>query len=113
MANLESPMDIYKIDPTKSAFLDGFRTAGWRHPIMHLMTAIGAWGGFPDPPAWWDDLIAVHPLMKWFMLAILCFQGGDEQDFQMALEFTVLLYIGYHGGNHLYKMVKGKGKKKK
>lgn len=95
-----------------SALLEGLGSDGIKNIIMHTMTAIGAWGGFPDPPIWWNDFMKLSPIMPWVMMAILCFQGGDEQDFQMSIEYTILLYFLYYGSNHLYKMYK-KSKKKK
>ena len=95
-------MDIFKIDFKKIHLFDEFKTEGWRHIFIHLCTAIGAWGGYPTPPVWWEDLVNSHELVKWFLLAVLIFQGGDEQELQMALEFTALFYLAYHFSNKLY-----------
>ena len=40
-----------------SALLEGLGSEGIKNIIMHTMTAIGAWGGFPDPPVWWNDFM--------------------------------------------------------
>ncbi len=105
-------LELFAIRP-ESALLGGYVEVGIKNVIMHTMTAIGAWGGFPDPPAWWNDMMKLHPMMKWVMLGVLCFQGGDEQDFQMAIEYTILLYFAYHASNHAYKAWKKSKKSKK
>ena len=106
---LEGFDSLFKIRPTSVLFLEKNNDV-LKNIIMHSMTAIGAWGGFPDAPMWWNDMMKLSPYMPWVMMCILCFQGGDEQDFQVAIEYTILLYFVYHGSNHAYKMVK-KGKK--
>lgn len=103
--------DVFKVHGS-SALWSGMAEVGVKNFIMHTMTAIGAWGGFPDAPLWWNDMMKASPFMPWVMMGILCFQGGDEQDFQMAIEYTIVLYFLYHGGNHLYKSVKKSRKKK-
>ena len=95
-------MDIFKLDFNRIHLLEEFKTAGMRHIFIHLCTAIGAWGGYPTPPLWWQDFVNSHELVKWFLLAVLIFQGGDEQEFQMAIEFTILFYLAYHFSNKLY-----------
>ena len=96
-------MDIFRFDLSKSHLFEEFKTLGWRHIFIHFCTAIGAWGGFPEPPLWWEKFVNSHELVKWFLLSILIFQGGDEQELQMALEFTLLFYLLYHASNHIYK----------
>jgi len=95
--------DPFKLDFTKIHILEDLKSSGLKHIFIHLCTAIGAWGGYPDPPAWWADLVNSHELVKWFLLVVLIFQGGDKQELQMALEFTVLFYLVYHFTNHFYK----------
>ena len=48
--------DVFKIH-TSSALWGGLAEVGVKNFIMHTMTAIGAWGGFPDPPLWWNDMM--------------------------------------------------------
>ena len=61
--------------------------------ILNLCTAIGAWGGFPDPPPFFTAAVNKFPLLKWVLLTVLIYQGGGEQDFQLAVEITVAIYI--------------------
>jgi hypothetical protein len=108
---IQDSLKLFRLRP-QSALLAGLGKEGVKNFIMHTMTAIGAWGGFPDAPLWWNDMMKLTPYMPWVMMCVLCFQGGDEQDFQMSIEYTIVLYFIYHGTNHLYKMAK-KSKKKK
>lgn len=64
--------------------------------ILNLCTAIGAWGGFPDAPAIFTRTIESYPMLKWVLLCVLIFQGGGEQDFQLAVELTVIIYFIYN-----------------
>lgn len=104
MSNID--LDPFKIDFSKIIFLQDINTKGLKHFLIHLCTAIGAWGGYPSPPVWWSDLVNSHEIVKWFLLTVLIFQGGDDQNLQMAIEFTVMFYVLYKFSNHFYKMVK-------
>ena len=64
--------------------------------LLNLCTAIGAWGGFPDAPAIFTRTIESYPMLKWVLLCVLIFQGGGEQDFQLAVELTVIIYFIYN-----------------
>ena len=61
--------------------------------ILNLATAIGYMGGFPDPPKQFVELVNRYPLLKWVMVTLLIYQGGGEQDIQIAIELTVVLYL--------------------
>ena len=64
--------------------------------LLNLCTAIGAWGGFPDAPAIFTRTVDTYPMLKWVLLCVLIFQGGGEQDFQLAVELTVIIYFIYN-----------------
>ncbi|SVD55625.1 uncharacterized protein METZ01_LOCUS408479 [marine metagenome] len=64
--------------------------------LLNLCTAIGAWGGFPDAPAIFTRTVESYPMLKWVLLCVLIFQGGGEQDFQLAVELTVIIYFIYN-----------------
>ncbi len=64
--------------------------------LLNLCTAIGAWGGFPDAPAIFTRTVDTYPMLKWILLCVLIFQGGGEQDFQLAVELTVIIYFIYN-----------------
>ena len=64
--------------------------------ILNLCTAIGAWGGFPDAPAIFTRTVESYPMLKWVLLSVLIYQGGGEQDFQLAVELTVIIFFVYN-----------------
>lgn len=59
--------------------------------ILPLTTGLGAFGGFPDPPAIFKKLQA-NELFKWLLVAILIWQGGGQQNIQVSLIVTALLF---------------------
>ena len=59
--------------------------------ILPLATAMGAWGGFPEPPAIFRQL-SQNKIVQYLMVALLVWQGGGEQDFQMALVVAALIF---------------------
>jgi hypothetical protein len=64
--------------------------------VLNICTAIGAFGGMPDPPKFFTFFVDNIPGFKWLMTIILIYQGGGEQDIllamQIALGFFVLKY---------------------
>ena len=60
--------------------------------ILPIVTAIGAFGGFPQPPKVFGRLIKYEPV-QYFLLFCLIWQGGAEQDWKLALKVTLVLYI--------------------
>jgi len=75
-------------DILKLLKIDNSRTV-----ILNICTAIGAYGGFPAPPAIFNRTIAAYPVLKWILLAALIYQGGGEQDIQLAIELTIIIYF--------------------
>lgn len=61
----------------------------WLHPIA---TVLGAWGGFPKPPKIFLELTKFE-LVRWFLVFILAYQGGAEEDIRQALIITVIFYL--------------------
>ena len=86
---------IYKTMVT-SNLLKYFRFYDSRTIILNLCTAIGAFGGFPDAPAIFTRTLQSYPMLKWVLLSVLIYQGGGEQDYQLALELTVIIYFVYN-----------------
>jgi len=64
--------------------------------ILNLCTAIGAWGGFPDAPAIFTRTVDTYPILRWVLLSVLIYQGGGAQDYQLAVELTVIIYFIYN-----------------
>lgn len=60
---------------------------------LNLATAVGYMGGFPEPPRIFNEMIKNNPFMKWTMVALLIYQGGGEQDLQLAFEITIMIYF--------------------
>jgi len=79
-----------------SHILDFLRVDDSRTLVLNLCTAIGAWGGFPDAPAIFTRTIDSYPMLKWVLLSVLIYQGGGEQDFQLAVELTVIIFFVYN-----------------
>ena len=60
--------------------------------ILPLATALGAWGGFPEPPEMLKKLQG-NVLVQYLMVVILVWQGGAGQNLQMAIVAAILLYV--------------------
>jgi len=59
--------------------------------VLALATAVGAYGGFPNPPALFRQLTA-NELVQWAMVFVLVWQGGAGQDSKLALLVTAAMY---------------------
>ena len=46
---------------------------------LAIATALGAYGGFPDPPSWWKNL-SKRKEFQFLTLWILVFQGGGNAE---------------------------------
>ena len=60
--------------------------------VLPLATAVGAFGGFPEAPAFVKQL-QQYELFKYFLLFVLIWQGGAGQNVQTALILTVVLAV--------------------
>ena len=63
--------------------------------VLALATAVGAWGGFPAPPARVSELMS-NPMVQWGLVAVLVWQGGAGQDLNLALMVTALMWAATH-----------------
>ena len=61
--------------------------------ILNICTLIGGFGGMPDTPAFLTNAVKNFPFLKWLLLAVLIYQGGGEQDIQLAVELTVMCWV--------------------
>ena len=53
--------------------------------VYALATLIGAYGGFPSPPAQLAEVFNKrNELFKWLLLVILVWQGGAKHDLRLA-----------------------------
>lgn len=73
--------------------LDNIDVMGYkgRDLLLPLATAIGAYGGFPAPPAFFTEMTQ-HELFRWSLVFILVWQGGSGQDVKLAFLVTALMY---------------------
>ena len=60
--------------------------------LLATATAIGAYGGFPTPPASVAKYFQNEPV-QWFLVFNLVYQGGSGQDVQLALMVTAAMYV--------------------
>lgn len=62
-------------------------------PTMTLAfaTAVGAWGGYPQPPDVVKSLFSSE-LFQYFAVFVLVWQGGANQDLGVAVAGTAMLY---------------------
>ena len=60
--------------------------------VLVMATAIGAFGGFPQPPRVFSSL-AQNELVQWALVFVLCYQGGSGQDVKMAALATAVMYV--------------------
>jgi hypothetical protein len=60
--------------------------------ILPLATGLGAWGGFPQPPAVFKKL-SNNEMFQNLMFFVLLWQGGSGQDVQISAIVTVLFYV--------------------
>ena len=68
--------------------LDNLNVMGYtgKQLILPLATAIGAYGGFPNPPRVFSELF------RWALVWVLIYQGGSGQDSKLALLVTALMF---------------------
>ena len=64
----------------------------WKDIIHPLATVLGAWGGFPEPPAFFKRL-ARNELFQYFLVFALVYQGGGNQEIATSLMVVVGLYL--------------------
>jgi len=59
--------------------------------VLAIATGIGAFGGFPTPPALFTELTQ-NELVQWGLVFVLLYQGGSGQDVKLALLVTAALF---------------------
>ena len=70
-----------------------------------IATAIGSFGGFPEPPQIFMDMAKYEPF-KWLMMFVLILQGGGGFDIKNSLIGTALVFAVYKGVRYMEKGVK-------
>jgi hypothetical protein len=61
--------------------------------LIATATAIGAFGGFPDPPYLLQYIIKKYPLIKWVLLSVLIYQGGGGMSNNESLDILISVLI--------------------
>jgi hypothetical protein len=69
---------------------------------LNVCTAVGAFGGMPDPPKFFKFLYEKIPGFKWFLVFVLIYQGGGEQDLGVALQITIVFIVLKYGGDYIW-----------
>ena len=70
-----------------------------------IATAIGSFGGFPEPPKIFMRMASYEPF-KWLMMFVLILQGGGSFDVMTSLIGTVLVFVVYKAVIYMEKGVK-------
>ena len=75
-------------------FLAHFTDRKFWKIILTFATAMGAFGGFPDPPKifqWFTK----WKIFQWFTIFVLIYQGGADGDAQLAVMITLTVFAIY------------------
>ena len=62
--------------------------------LLVTCTVLGAFGGFPQPPKAFLQLTK-YPIVQWFLVFVLAYQGGAGQDPLLAGAATLITFILY------------------
>ena len=57
-----------------------------------IATALGAYGGFPEAPDWWQELAKTNAF-QFITLWILVFQGGGSGEYFWTTVVTMIVYV--------------------
>ena len=57
-----------------------------------LGTGIGAYGGMPSPPSTFVKAVEKYPLLQWFLVYVLVWQGAGGYDEQVSLMGTLIIF---------------------
>ena len=59
--------------------------------VLALFTALGAYGGFPNPPKWWTQ-ITKYMIVRVLCLWALIYQGGGNADIVLTTITTLVIF---------------------
>lgn len=62
--------------------------------VLAAATAVGAYGGFPAPPAAFSELTK-NEMVQWALVYVLIYQGGGSQDPKLTLLMTAAMYAAH------------------
>ena len=60
--------------------------------ILPIVTAIGAFGGFPEPPNMFKKVIQ-NKVVQYLLLFLLIWQGGGGQNWKLSAKVTVVIFV--------------------
>ena len=60
---------------------------------LAMLTALGAFGGFPPAPKSFDSMLKRCGMLRWVLLFVLIYQGGGGQDPQLSAAVTVAVFV--------------------
>ena len=60
--------------------------------ILPLVTAVGAFGGFPDPPNMFKRVVK-NKIVQYLLLFLLIWQGGGGQDWKLSAKVTAVVFV--------------------
>lgn len=75
--------------------------------ILPIVTAIGAFGGFPEPPNMFKRIIQ-NKVIQYLLLFLLIWQGGGGQNWKLSAKVTVVIFILITVLNYLEKKKQNK-----
>uniref|UniRef100_A0A6C0J4B9 Uncharacterized protein n=1 Tax=viral metagenome TaxID=1070528 RepID=A0A6C0J4B9_9ZZZZ len=73
-------------------FTSGSNEPSVKTIVVALATAIGAWGGFPKTPLKVQKFFDDNEFVRYFLVWILIWQGGSDQNWKLATVITLLMY---------------------
>lgn len=62
--------------------------------ILATATALGAYGGFPEPPQTFKTLTQ-NEMVQWALVFVLIYQGGGGQDLKLTLLMTGAMFAAH------------------
>ena len=72
-----------------------FSKQGFAIVVGLLGTGIGAYGGMPAPPKTFVKAVDKFPILQWFLVYVLIWQGAGGFDEKLSLYGTMLVFILY------------------
>ena len=57
-----------------------------------ILTGLGAYGGFPQPPKWWKRLTNFK-IMNFLLVWLLVFQGGGGGNLVLTTIVSLIIFI--------------------
>jgi hypothetical protein len=62
--------------------------------VLALATAVGAYGGFPQPPPAFQNLVR-NEMIQWALVWVLVYQGGSGQDITLSTLITAAMFAAH------------------